>query len=381
MIALLLTCLTALNVSDPAPSPAPLTVTPEQCARAVDYSVRHSGRALLVMQNGKIVFEQYDNGWSADRPHPLASGTKSFTGVLAMLAVQDGLLTLDERAADTITEWQTDPHKSQITIRQLLTLSSGLPAGDRELSGPTGSRLLGEGAARRARALGLDEQTRRPENVHRVAIGLDLETDPGTTFQYGPSHFYVFSEVLHRKLARSDRPGKTTLDYLRDRLLKPIGINIARIGRDRAGNPNLPGGMLLTAREWARFGQFVLDDGSIRKPDGTLERLLDPELLAHCFEPSACNAGYGLTWWLRNADPAADGQLDPSARRLASQNRPLVDQAGRPIRIVMAAGLGKQRLYLLPDHDLLIVRFAESTPVGQRFNDAEFLSIVLGLDR
>lgn len=56
---------------------------------------------MLVQQGGQVIFERYDNNWSADAPHPLASGTKSFTGVAAMFAVQDGLLTLDELAADT----------------------------------------------------------------------------------------------------------------------------------------------------------------------------------------------------------------------------------------------------------------------------------------
>lgn len=58
---------------------------------------------MLVRHAGQVIFEQYDRGWSATQPHPLASGTKSFTGVLAMLAVQEGLLSLDERACDTLS--------------------------------------------------------------------------------------------------------------------------------------------------------------------------------------------------------------------------------------------------------------------------------------
>ena len=72
---------------------------------------------MLIQREGKVIFERYDNGWAADRFHPLASGTKSFTGVMAMMAVQDGLLTLDEFVADTLTEWKSDPRKSKITVR------------------------------------------------------------------------------------------------------------------------------------------------------------------------------------------------------------------------------------------------------------------------
>ena len=80
--------------------PAPTPQTPH-FTRAADYSTKLVGQAVLVQQGGQVIFERYDNTWSADAPHPLASGTKSFTGVAAMFAVQDGLLTLDELAADT----------------------------------------------------------------------------------------------------------------------------------------------------------------------------------------------------------------------------------------------------------------------------------------
>jgi CubicO group peptidase (beta-lactamase class C family) len=84
---------------------------------------------------------------------------------------------------------------------------------------------------------------------------------PGDRFQYGPSHFYAFGELLQRKLQHSGRPEKTTLEYLHARLLEPIGLSSFRVGKDSVGNPNLPGGMILTARDWARFGQFILDKG------------------------------------------------------------------------------------------------------------------------
>src|SRR3546814_11553156 len=59
------------------------------------------------------------------RTQGLLSGTKSLVGLMAAAAVQDGLLTLDERAADTLTEWRDDPQRAAITIRQLLTMTGG----------------------------------------------------------------------------------------------------------------------------------------------------------------------------------------------------------------------------------------------------------------
>jgi CubicO group peptidase (beta-lactamase class C family) len=348
-------------------------------ARAAVYSAEHSGRAVLIQRDGRVVFERYDNGWSTNLPHPLASGTKSFTGVMAMMAVQDGLLKLDERAADTLTEWQNDPRKSKITVRHLLTLSSGLSAGDRDLAGGrSGARLLGEGAAKRAERLGIRPNALRPDNLHERAIALPAVSEPGARFRYGPSHFYAFSEVLQRKLEASDRPEKSTWEYLQRRLLEPVGIEVARIGRDGAGNPNLPGGMLLTARQWAKFGQFVLDGGSVKQPDGASKNLLQPELLEQCFEPSSANPTYGLTWWLRSADPEADvGGVLGRALRQALQSPAMTGPDGQPLKVMMAAGLGKQRLLVIPQYHLVVIRFAEATTRGQGFDDREFLERIL----
>jgi CubicO group peptidase (beta-lactamase class C family) len=93
---------------------------------AADYSRRHQGDGLLVLRNGITVHSDFRAGMGPDTPHLLASGTKSFSGVAAAFAVSDGLLRLDEKVSDTITEWQGDPAKRDITVRQLLSLSAGI---------------------------------------------------------------------------------------------------------------------------------------------------------------------------------------------------------------------------------------------------------------
>src|SRR5580700_2186198 len=96
------------------------------CTRAAKYSESKRGITMLVMQNGRTIFEHYANGGSVDSRWPIFSGTKSFWGVAALCAVRDGLIRLDDRVADTIVEWKNDPRKSQITIRQLLSQTDGI---------------------------------------------------------------------------------------------------------------------------------------------------------------------------------------------------------------------------------------------------------------
>lgn len=378
---------------------------------AAAYSEKNSGRAMLVMRDGQVLFEQYANGGGATRPHPLASGSKSFTGIMAMMAVQDGLLTLDELASDTLTEWKSDPKKSKITIRHLLTLSSGLDPADKLLGGRGGGRLLGDGARRRSERLGEDP---KPQNHFQAVLTIPAKHDPGEIFDYGPSHFYAFGALLQRKLEKSDLPQTTTMEYLQERVFKDLNIENPLVGKDAADCPNLPGGILLTALQWVKFGQFVLDHGSVRQADGTMIEKLKPELLAQCFESSKNNAPYGLTWWLNvnaestlldariadgggaaagaaPADDAAQGNDADARAKLRARIRERLIEArrereaqrlatpnGNGIRVYMAAGLGKQRLYVLPDQNLVIVRFAEATDQGRRYSDAEFLALALG---
>jgi CubicO group peptidase (beta-lactamase class C family) len=352
---------------------------------AADYSASLGGRALLVMIDGKTVYERYDHGWTADRPHPLASGTKSFSGLLAAAAIQDNIIDgWDARVSDAIPRWRDDPAKRDITLRQLLSLSSGLDATDPAVESRGGGRLLGEGAARRNDRI---EQSNVPpaDDKHAAALAAKMTGKPGKQFEYGPTHFYAFGAYLEARLKSTNSPHKTVEEYFTARLAKPLGLKVAYWNRDKLGHVNLPGGMLLTAREWAKLGQFVLQSGAVRNDDGTLNQVLDAALLAECFKPSVTNPNYGLTWWLPGGDgdamvaDAGNNPDNPLRRRLqASQMQGFNDPAGKPVRVYMAAGLGKQRLLILPDHNTVIVRFAEATREGFRYSDAKLVGLVMG---
>src|SRR6267154_1805483 len=88
---------------------------------AAEYSAQHRGVSFLAIQNGRTLLEQ-----NAKTPHKIYSGTKAFWDLAALAAAEDGLTSLDERIADTVTSWRSDPRKAQVTIRQLLDFDSGL---------------------------------------------------------------------------------------------------------------------------------------------------------------------------------------------------------------------------------------------------------------
>src|SRR6476661_8813619 len=99
---------------------ASAALDPAAVRQAARYSREHRGTSFLVIQNGKALFEEYPRGGDADTPQRIYSGTKAFWNLAALAAMEDGLLSLDELVANTISSWRNDPRKSQVTIRQLL---------------------------------------------------------------------------------------------------------------------------------------------------------------------------------------------------------------------------------------------------------------------
>ncbi|MFN4244320.1 MAG: serine hydrolase domain-containing protein [Tepidisphaerales bacterium] len=387
LTCLLLSLATAAGVASAAPTPA-------SCKAAADYSADLSGRALLVLHDGKVVFERYDNGWRPGLPHPLASGTKSFTGVVAAAAIEDGLIPgWDALVSDTIAAWAADELKRQITVRHLLELSSGLDPADPLLGGRGGGRLLGAGARARQERLGGDRRPPPPTDHFAAALELPMTGRPGGQFAYGPSHFYAFGAYLESRLAAAGHPQPTFREYFEARLAEPIGLHVSFWAFDRSGKPDLPGGMLLTAREWAKFGEFVRLGGAVRQDDGTLRQVVRRDVMDALFVPSATNPVYGKTWWLPreagDAFPAAGGPGElggddrgPAGRlrrqMMREKRGPLLDPDGREVRVWLAAGLGNQNLIILPDHGVVIVRFAEATPRGLAYSPQTLVREVMG---
>jgi CubicO group peptidase (beta-lactamase class C family) len=318
-------------------------IRPSDCGRAAKYSESKRGVSMLVLQNGRTIFERYANGGSARGRWPIFSGTKSFWGIAALAAVHDGLFKLDDSVSDTITEWKGDPRKSQITIRQLLNQTDGI-----------------EGASRLQRASVRDRNA--------VAIRLATLAEPGSAFIYGPSHLQIFSELLHRKLN-----GRTTTSYIEARVLNRLGLGRLKYKKDAHGNPLPATGFELTAREWARLGELVLGRGKYHG-----RQIVPADLLREAFVGSRANPSYGLTFWLNVQAPSGPEADMERMLDLPWQSAQWTDACickDTPADMVVALGSGYQRLFVIPSLKAIIVR--QGSNAG--FSDAQFLRLVLGL--
>ncbi len=312
------------------------------CVLAAKYSESKRGVSMLVMQNGRTIFEHYANGGSAGGRWPIFSGTKSFWGMAALAAAHDGLLRLDDLVADTITEWKSDPRKSRITIRQLLNQTDGI-----------------EGASFLQHASIRDRNT--------MAIRLPTLAEPGASFIYGPSHLQIFSELLRRKLG-----GRSTIAYFEGHVSDRLGLGRLNYKKDARGNPLPATRFELTAREWARLGELILGNGNYR-----WRQIVPANLLREALAGSQANPSYGLTFWLNSQ--AANGREADLERMLDLpwqnvQWNSVCICKDAPADMVVALGSHYQRLFIIPSLKAIVVRQGSEA----KFSDAHFLRLVLG---
>lgn len=320
---------------------APPGISPAQFEAAAAYSDRHAGVSVLVLHQGAVAFERYAAPATAATATHTHSGTKGFWGPVVAAMIEDGLATsFDERASVTLPEWNDDPRKRAITLRHLLELNAGLAQDIVALQGDARATLA--------------------PDLYAHAIALPVVTEPGRRFVYGPSCYYVLGEIMKRKLA----PQKLSpLDYLQARILKPIGAEAGRWVHDQAGNPHIPNGAWMTARDWARFGQFLLQEGAWEG-----KQVVGRGLMRELRRPSAPNPGHGLAIWLNT--PEGWSRSIP-----AKTARGMIYPGGEP-DLFAAMGAGKNRLYVIPRLALVIVR--QSPDETNEFRDGEFLRLLLG---
>jgi CubicO group peptidase (beta-lactamase class C family) len=216
---------------------------------AAAYHARHKPQALLIRARGKTLFEEYDGGFSAQTAHALYSGTKSFWGVAAVVAQSERLLLLDE------------PVWRGATIRELLSLTAGVPFGGLGASVP----------------------------VYEKALASEQRNAPGSTFTYGGIPLQIFGAVFAQRLQALHM---TPHDYLRARILEPAGVTVSSWRTLKDGTHPLPTGAFLTAESWSHYGTYVARNATT---------------FAECFHGSNANPRYGLGWWL--APPSAPADL------------------------------------------------------------------------
>ena len=208
--------------------------------------------AFIVLKNGEILAEEYRNDMAPDSFHLLNSVTKSFVGVLTGILVAEGLLEPDEKIATYVPEFAATAFRDT-TLQTALDMTAAVKFGedyaDRQADFWVESAIVGWRPA-------LDHgQLAKTLFDHACSI-VDVEQAEGTHFHYRSILTNVIAMVIERVT------GRKVQNLLAERLWQKLGPEQdAVIVVDQSGFPYVGAGMSACARDLARFGQMLLNNG------------------------------------------------------------------------------------------------------------------------
>ena len=291
--------------------------------------------SLLVVKDGKLVLEAYYPGdditftdtlsftrkdFDRDTLHCTASVTKSITSILFGIALEQGNISgVDEKLFDDFPEYSglSGGEKGDITLRQMLTMTSGIPW-DESYPYTDSRNDLGH------------MMLFSPDPIEYV-LQKRLTSRPGETFMYNSGTANLLGEIVHRK------SGTLLTEYARKNLFQPLGITAS----EWPVFPNAPqmavasSLLYLKPRDMAKIGQLYLQQGSwdgmqIVSPQWVQESTAISTYPGWDFGPSFENTGYGYLWW---RGKFANGATDT----------------------IFAAGWGGQFIMIMPEINTVVV--------------------------
>lgn len=299
-------------------------------------------QSLLVARHGRLVVDEYFNGYDVDRPHDVRSAGKSVTALLVGRAIEDGAsFSPSTPIASILTQYQPfrndDARKQAITVGNLMAMSAGYACDDNDDSSPGNEDRM-------------QSQSAQPD-WYRYTLDLPMLFPPGTRALYCSAEINLLGAVVARETQQR------LTDYFEARFAKPMEFRSYGMWLmpPPVSEAYMAGGDRFLPRDFLKFGQLFLDRG---RWNG--RQVVDPAWLAtvsakHSFVEDG-GGDYGYGW------------------HLASYS-----YRGRTIRAINAGGNGGQLLYVFPDLDLTVMITAANYgqfPVWSRY-EAQLIPQIL----
>jgi CubicO group peptidase (beta-lactamase class C family) len=268
-----------------------VTATPaETLAKfSATIAVQYPSAKALVLARGNCILHEYYADNPPDEQWPVMSVTKSVLSILVGIAIDKGLLRLDQRLPELIAEAierPIDPRAADITLRDLLTMSSGFDPHE-----------MVEGAGVRSSSVWMIRRT--------------VRHTPGTHFYYDDEGTNLVAIILRRAV------GGNIGEFAKNELFGPLQIDRYLWIVD--GDGNLPGfsGLLLTGRDMAKIGLLYIQQGRWRERRVVSKAYVLDSTRAHIDgSMPGLQAGYGYLWWTR---PTREGAAAYFASGVRSQ--------------------------------------------------------------
>ena len=278
-------------------------------------------RAIVVVEHGRIVAERYAAGFSAATPLLGWSMTKSVLAGITGLLVNEGRLTLDQSAG-----WPASGDgRDKIRIADLLAMSSGLRFNE---------------------AYGVVSDVTRMLYLERDVAGFaraqPLLHPAGSFWSYSSGSANILSRIVQ------DAAGGLAAAYPAEKLFKPLGMTSATMETDEYGTLVGSSYMYATARDWARYGQFLVQDGIWRGqemlPRGYVTMMATPATA------SGGEYGQGLVW-LWGTDALEPGKNPDAAYGIPADTFWLEGHDGQSMAVIRSREMVIVRLALTPSRD------------------------------
>jgi len=287
--------------------------------------------AVLIAKRGLLVGEAYYSNKTANDLLHLRSVTKTLVSTLVGIALAERKIqSLEQPISDYLRADYGNllNNKTDITIRHLLTMSSGISWDESTLTGYTDW----ESAA----------------DPTRYVLERGLLTSPGQRFNYNSGASHLLSVIL------SKATGVSIESYAQSKLFTPLGINRWNWPKLRDGYTNGAAGLQLTARDLLKLAVLWQQQGRWQQqqlvPASYLLTAAEPQLALRSTVGGLNLTGYGLLWWLGT-------------------------EQGRALQL--AWGYGGQFALTLPAQDLTILVMGNNVPANVRDQERRLMELVV----
>lgn len=285
--------------------------------------------AIIMVHRGQLVFEKYAPSFSAKQVLPGWSMTKSITNALIGRLVRDGKISVN--VPIPVPEWNhdTDP-RTAITWANLMQMASGLEFTETYTDSLSDvNRMLSDSF-----------------DMGAYAANKPLQYSPGTFWSYSSGS----TNILTRALKTAFSTYQEYVDFPHSELFSKLGMKSAVFEIDASGSYVGSTSALATARDWAKFGQFILQDGVWEN-----KRLLPDGWVKWSCTPTAVSLGkYGAGYWTNGK-----GNDGSSA------------YPDLPSDTCVARGYHGQNIIVIPSRELVLVRLGDD-PVAGNWSINEF---------